>query len=50
MKLTVAEYLDQVVGEKVVVTETETTASKVQQKATLKKAIDAVIDALDTGH
>ena len=50
MKLTVAEYLDQVVGEKVVVTETETTASKVQQKATLKKTIDAVIDALDTGH
>ena len=37
MKLTVAEYLDQVVGEKVVVTETETTASKVQQKRPLMR-------------
>lgn len=50
MKLTVAEYLDLVAGEKVTTTEVETTASKVQQKATLKKAIKTVIDALDTGH
>lgn len=50
MKLTVADYLDQVVGNKVLITENETTASKVQQKTTLKKAIETVIDALDTGH
>ncbi|WP_251573867.1 hypothetical protein [Limosilactobacillus agrestimuris] len=50
MKLTVADYLDQLSGEKTIVTETETTASKVQQKSVLKKAIEAVIDALDTGH
>ena len=37
MKLTVADYLDQVVGNKVLITENETTASKVQQKTTLKK-------------
>lgn len=50
MKLTVADYLDQVVGNKVLVTEDEVTAAKVQQKATLKKAIETVIDNLDTGH
>ena len=50
MKLTVADYLDQVVGNKVLITENETTASKVQQKTMLKKAIEAVIEALDTGH
>lgn len=36
MKLTVADYLDQVVGNKVLITENETTASKVQQKTMLK--------------
>ena len=35
---------------KVLITENETTASKVQQKTMLKKAIEAVIEALDTGH
>ncbi|MBD7894896.1 hypothetical protein H9564_04075 [Limosilactobacillus sp. Sa3CUN2] len=50
MKLTVADYLDQLSGEKTIVTETETTTSKVQQKSVLKKAIESVIDALDTGH
>lgn len=50
MKLTVADYLDQLASDKVIVTEEETTASKVQQKAPLKKAIEKVIDDLDTGH
>lgn len=38
MKLTVADYLDQVVGNKVLITENETTASKVQQKNNIKKS------------
>lgn len=50
MKLTVADYLDQLAGGKTIITEVETTASKVQQKAPLKKAVETVIDALDTGH
>lgn len=50
MKLTVADYLDQLAGGKTITTEVETTASKVQQKAPLKKAVETVVDALDTGH
>lgn len=50
MKLTVADYISQITGDQVQVTTTESTAAKVQQPAVLKKAIQTVMDAIDTGH
>lgn len=50
MNLTLGDYLTQITENQVVKTEESTTAAKVQQATTLKKAIEAVIDALDTGH
>lgn len=50
MNLTVGDYLTQITEKQVVKTEETTTAAKVQQATTLKKAIEAVLDALDTGH
>lgn len=50
MKMTVADYLDQVTGERVVVENADKTAAQSQQKTTLKTAIQFMLDQLDKGY
>lgn len=49
MKVTVEEYLNQVVNDQVAIDRADITASQVQQKAPLKKAIQFISNQLNAG-
>lgn len=50
MKMTVTDYLGQVTGDRVVTEEVEKTAAQVQQKTTLKTAIQFVLEQFERGY
>lgn len=50
MKMTVADYLGQVTGERVVKENVAKTAAQAQQKTTLKTAIQFMLDQFDKGY
>lgn len=50
MKMTVADYLGQVTGDRVVREKVTKTAAQVQQKTTLKAAIQFMLDQFDKGY
>lgn len=50
MKMTVADYLGQVTGDRVVREKVTKTAAKAQQKTTLKAAIQFMLDQFDKGY
>ncbi|WP_283587559.1 hypothetical protein [Limosilactobacillus viscerum] len=50
MKMTVADYLEQVTGDRVATEEVEKTAAQAQQKTTLKTAIQYMLDQVDKGY
>lgn len=50
MKMTVADYLEQVTGDRVVTETVDKTAAQAQQKTTLKTAIQSVLDQFDKGY
>lgn len=50
MKMTVADYLEQVTGNRVVTETVDKTAAQAQQKTTLKTAIQSVLDQFDKGY
>ena len=50
MKMTVADYLGQVTGDRVVRETVATTAAQAQQKTTLKAAIQFMLDQFDKGY
>ena len=50
MKMTVADYLGQVTGDHVTNEEVTKTATQVQQKTTLKTAIQFMLEQLDKGY
>ena len=50
MKMTVADYLGQVTGDRVVREKVTKTAAQAQQKTTLKAAIQFMLDQFDNGY
>lgn len=50
MKMTVADYLEQVTGDRVATEEVEKTVAQAQQKTTLKTAIQYMLDQIDKGY
>lgn len=50
MKMTVADYLGQVTGDRVVREKVTKTAAQAQQKTTLKAAIQFMLDQFDKGY
>ena len=48
--MTVADYLEQVTGDRVATEEVEKTAAQAQQKTTLKTAIQYMLDQVDKGY
>ncbi|MDO4902797.1 MAG: hypothetical protein Q3959_00885 [Limosilactobacillus sp.] len=50
MKMTVDDYLGQITNERIVSENVEKTVAQAQQAATLKTAIEFMLDQFDTGH